>query len=278
MNERCKELGGTNSNFVNTNGLHDDNHYTCARDMALITCELFKHPEVLAIMQTLQFEIEESKTTEEHVFQQNHKMLYPDNEYYYEYAVGGKTGFTDQAYSTLVTMADDGDMELVCVVLKTIGPDVYPDTRNLFDYAYNNFTIVDVAENEKSEDIEQVYIEDEGGYVVLPKNVPFEELDMEITPDEEIYGDATLAYTYEGNYVGGARAELSASYLKKMNADTEKKTKDDKGKNNQNEEEDGKTNTEKIILAGDIVLLIILVMLFVRMTLNRKRNNKHHRK
>ncbi len=278
MNERCKELGGTNSNFVNTNGLHDDNHYTCARDMALITCELFKHPEVLAIMQTLQFEIEESKTTEEHVFQQNHKMLYPDNEYYYEYAVGGKTGFTDQAYSTLVTMADDGDMELVCVVLKTIGPDVYPDTRNLFDYAYNNFTIVDIAENEKSEDIEQIYIEDEGGYVVLPKNVPFEELDMEITPDEEIYGDATLAYTYEGNYVGGARAELSASYLKKMNADTEKKTKDDKGKNNQKEEEDGKTNTEKIILAGAIVLFIILVTIFVRMTLNRKRNNKHHRK
>ena len=36
MNRVCKELGGENSNFVNTNGLHDPNHYTCARDMALI--------------------------------------------------------------------------------------------------------------------------------------------------------------------------------------------------------------------------------------------------
>ena len=41
MNEICRELGGTNSNFVNTNGLHDPNHYTCARDMALIGRELF---------------------------------------------------------------------------------------------------------------------------------------------------------------------------------------------------------------------------------------------
>ena len=45
MNSRCKELGGENSNFANTNGLHDPNHYTCARDMALIGRELFKHPE-----------------------------------------------------------------------------------------------------------------------------------------------------------------------------------------------------------------------------------------
>ena len=36
MNSRCKELGGENSNFANTNGLHDPNHYTCARDMELI--------------------------------------------------------------------------------------------------------------------------------------------------------------------------------------------------------------------------------------------------
>ena len=45
MNIRCKELGGSNSNFVNANGLHDENHYTSARDMALIGRELFKYPE-----------------------------------------------------------------------------------------------------------------------------------------------------------------------------------------------------------------------------------------
>lgn len=45
MHVRCKELGGSNSNFVNANGLRDENHYTSARDMALIGRELFKYPE-----------------------------------------------------------------------------------------------------------------------------------------------------------------------------------------------------------------------------------------
>ena len=83
MNTRCKELGGENSNFVNTNGLHDPNHYTCARDMALIGRELFKYPEFFSIVQTLNYEIPESETTEQHVFQQKHKMLIPGNSNYY---------------------------------------------------------------------------------------------------------------------------------------------------------------------------------------------------
>ena len=53
MNKRCRELGGGNSNFVNTNGLHDAEHYTCARDMALIGRELFRHPEFFTMVQTL---------------------------------------------------------------------------------------------------------------------------------------------------------------------------------------------------------------------------------
>ena len=72
MNTRCQELGGMNSHFVNPHGLHDDDHYTCARDMALISRELFKYPEAFEIMQAMQYEIKKSKTTESHVFQLNH--------------------------------------------------------------------------------------------------------------------------------------------------------------------------------------------------------------
>ena len=148
MNTRCKELGGENSNFVNTNGLHDPNHYTCARDMALIGRELFKYPEFFSIVQTLNYEISESETTEQHVFQQKHKMLIPGNSNYYEYAIGGKTGYTSDALSTLITMADNGNLQLVCVVLRTHGANIYPDTRNLFDYAFANFQKISVEENE----------------------------------------------------------------------------------------------------------------------------------
>ena len=105
MNSRCKELGGENSNFANTNELHDPNHYTCARDMALIGRELFKHPEFFQIVQTLNYTIPASETTEEHVFHQKHKMLQPSNSNYYPYTIGGKTGYTSDALSTLITMA-----------------------------------------------------------------------------------------------------------------------------------------------------------------------------
>lgn len=103
MNAQCKLLGGNNSHFANTNGLHDPNHYTCARDMALIGSELFKYPEFFQIVQTHQYEIPASATCEEHIFQQKHKMLNPNNSNYYQYAVGGKTGYTSDALNTLIT-------------------------------------------------------------------------------------------------------------------------------------------------------------------------------
>ncbi len=156
MNLRCQELGGSNSNFVNTSGLHDENHYTCARDMALIAREMFRHPEFFTIAQTYEYKIPESETTEEHIFQQHHKMMDPENENYYEYVIGGKTGYTSDALSTLVTMADNGSMQLVCVVLKTHGKNVYPDTKNLLEYAFSNFSKVAAADYETSEDIQSI--------------------------------------------------------------------------------------------------------------------------
>lgn len=156
MNLRCQELGGSNSNFVNTSGLHDANHYTCARDMALIAREMFKHPEFFTIAQTYEYKIPESETTEEHIFQQHHKMMDPGNENYYEYVIGGKTGYTSDALSTLVTMADNGSMQLVCVVLKTHGKNIYPDTRNLLEYAFTNFSKIAAADYETSEDIQSI--------------------------------------------------------------------------------------------------------------------------
>ena len=65
MNKKLKDLGIENTNFVNSHGLYDKDHYTTARDMALIGCELFEHPEVFEIMQTRQYVIEETDTVED---------------------------------------------------------------------------------------------------------------------------------------------------------------------------------------------------------------------
>lgn len=282
MNTRCQELGGLNSHFVNPHGLHDDNHYTCARDMALIGRALFEYPAVFDIMQTLQYTIEASDTTMEHVFQQNHKMFYMDNMYYWEYVIGGKTGYTDQSRNTLVTMTDNGDMKLVCVLLRTEGTNVYSDTRNICEYVYNNFKKVDVSELEKSEEIEEIITEDGGGYVVLPDGVTFDKLKMDITPDKEAEDEAVLTYTYEGNSVGEVRAKLSDSFIKASSEDAQgKSSKDGAGKDSEESGRSAQNKTKNRILAGAVIILILLIgalAKYIKYIMDKRRAKKRRKR
>lgn len=239
MNKECKELGGNNSNFVNANGLHDDNHYTCARDMALIGCEAWRYSDFTRICHNQSYTIPASATTEEHVFAQHHKMLIDVNKNYYEYAVAGKTGYTSNALSTLITMADNGNMKLVCVVLRTHGAHIYTDTRELFEYAFNNFQKVNVTEEKKPEGVKKFikageskkaeelaskkdnpsgneYQVQDDGYVLLPNGVDFSDVKHKVTDVDQKTGEGTIKYTYDGHEVGSATAVFTKSYLKKM--------------------------------------------------------------
>ena len=282
MNSRCKELGGENSNFANTNGLHDPNHYTCARDMALIGRELFKHPEFFQIVQTLNYTIPASETTEEHVFHQKHKMLQPSNSNYYPYTIGGKTGYTSDALSTLITMADNGQTQLVCVVLRTHGKNIYPDTTNLFEYAFNNFTKVDVTTQEKSEDIETFLTEDgqsEPNYVMLPNGVDFTALDQKITQDTEDSSTGIVTYSYDGHELGTAKVKLSKSYLKAHTDSTQDESKSSGHDNSKKQTKSGKhlslgTTKGKIILGLSILLVILLITFIATVSRIRKKSNK----
>ncbi len=144
MTERAKELGCKNTNFTNANGLHDDNHYTTAYDMALIAKELLKFDLFKEIATTTYYEIEPTNIqSEKRYLHMQNKMVMPATKYYYEYCIGGKTGFTDQALNTLVTYAEKDGMTLICVVLKENGAaNTYKDSIALFDYAFNNYTSV----------------------------------------------------------------------------------------------------------------------------------------
>lgn len=122
MNKKAEELGCKNSHWMNANGLHNDEHYTSVRDMALIGSAVFKYDEFRTVTGTRQHTIPPTNlVAESRTFQQNHKMLYQGNRNYYEYCVGGKTGFTDQALTTLVTFAVKEDKNYVAVVMRTHG-------------------------------------------------------------------------------------------------------------------------------------------------------------
>ena len=146
MTERAKELGCTNTNFVNANGLHDANHYTTAHDMALIARELLKHEEYRSMMSETDYEIPPTNLqSETRYLHGQHQMLNPNSIYYYEAAIGGKTGYTSESLNTLVTYAKQGEMTLIAVVMKCTGAEHYVDTAALFDYGFANYESVKIA-------------------------------------------------------------------------------------------------------------------------------------
>lgn len=170
-------------------------------------------------MGTLEYKIGPTNLTqEERVFQQNHKMLWPENYYYYEYCTGGKTGYTDQAKTTLVTMADNGDMHLAAVVLYDYGVDAYTDTRAMMDYVFSNFKKVPVETLETSEDISN--FNTENPYVVLPQSVNFSSLEKNIVLTENGIRDGKIIYTYKGQAVGSAEVTLTEEGYQKLMGDT----------------------------------------------------------
>ena len=214
MNDRAEELGCTDSHWMNANGLHNDQHYTTAYDMARIASAVYQFEGFRTVTQTLNYTIGPTNLVgESRTFQQNHKMLWPGNPNYYEYCTGGKTGYTDQSRTTLVTMADNGNMRLVAVLLQDDG-DVYADTRAMFDYVYSNFSKVQLKGQPKAEGISSY--EDDAAYVVLPAGIDFSSLDSEITITDKKEGTGKVTYFYEGQDVGSADVVLTPEYVKEQ--------------------------------------------------------------
>lgn len=220
MNEKAEELGCTNTHFTNPHGLHDEDHYVSARDMALIASAAFQYEEFRKITNTYEYRIPPTNlVNEERVFQQYHQMLYDGTDTFYENCVGGKTGYTDQALSTLVSYLDNGELQLVSVNLKTHGVHVYPDTKNMAEYVFNNFKKIPL----EGEDLPKAVKEtEEDAYIVVPENVEFQDVKAEIVPEDK-RGKAkkgTLTYTYDGQTVGTAEVVLKDSYFKTSASDT----------------------------------------------------------
>lgn len=218
MNRISHELGCTNSHWTNANGLHDDNHYTTAHDMAKIAAAAYQNTEFRRLESTLEYRVPPTNlTAEERILDQNHKMLWPENYYYYANAKAGKTGYTDQSKTTLVTMAEGNNLQLAAVVLHTYGIDAYTDTKAMYEYAFGNFERRNLKEWETSDEIED--FEKEDAYIVVPKGTAFSELESEWTLENRNNAkerQATVTYFYQGHPVGSARATLSEEAFSKL--------------------------------------------------------------
>lgn len=145
MNKKAVSLGATNSNFVNPHGLHDENHYTTARDMALISKEALKNPLIREIAKEKEFRgngagenPDPSLKTQQYNWKSRNELLL-QKDFYYSYATGIKTGFTDEAGSCLTASAAKDGKQYISVVFFSTDAGRWSDTVKLFDYGFETF-------------------------------------------------------------------------------------------------------------------------------------------
>lgn len=130
MNERAKEMGLQNTHFTNTSGLHDPDHYTCALDMAIIMREAMKNPLCRKVLTTHTYMIEPTEHHPEGIPLANAMIgRVKTNQPLGATVVGGKTGYTDQAGHTMMSLAvGDNGHEYIFVSLK--GTNKYAATND----------------------------------------------------------------------------------------------------------------------------------------------------
>lgn len=268
MNAKAKELGCTNTHFANPHGLQDENHYTTAHDMALIAQAAYQNETFRIIIGTKMYTIPPTnKHAEETVLRNHHDMLCTyhnaNRKYLYPYCVGGKTGYTATANSTLVTYAEKDGMTLICVVMDTQSPNQFIDTVNLFDYAFDNFQVLNVAENDTDYSAETTvdngnlnniapFVElDKDAVIVLPKTAEFSDTSSSVEyndSDPEIAGSIT--YTYAGRNVGKADIKTTGVVVEGYAFDNES-----------TEEEEQEAVSTVQVKPIVVVLLIVAVIL-----------------
>ena len=153
MNAKAEELGCVNSHFANPHGLYQDDHYTCAQDMALIAQAAYNNAKFRKIAGTKEYTIPETNLVEEQrSFLNHHKMMQKDSERYQEWCTGGKTGFTSQCLNTLVTFAEKDGRRLVSVVFRVNGADkAYAESTAILEYAFDNFQYLNQEEAKGNE-------------------------------------------------------------------------------------------------------------------------------
>ncbi|MFO7262963.1 MAG: D-alanyl-D-alanine carboxypeptidase family protein [Bacillota bacterium] len=144
MNQKAADLGATHSHFVNPSGLHDDNHYTTAYDMAIIAQYAMRNPVFREIVQTKTMPWNGDEWQSQLV---NHNRLL----WQYEGATGIKNGYTSKAKQTFVATAKKGETELLAVCLQAPSQAaMYNDLITLLNYGFEAYEAVPaVSKNDR---------------------------------------------------------------------------------------------------------------------------------
>ncbi len=143
MNEQAKKIGMKNSHFGNPVGLHDDATYTTAQDIAVLAKYVLNYQLIKDITSTVTYTLPATNKSKLRNIRTTNFLIDPNTNYYYTYATGMKTGFTDEAGRCLVSTASYGGYNYLCILMachnKNGRRNEFTDARNLFRWAFNYF-------------------------------------------------------------------------------------------------------------------------------------------
>lgn len=160
MNERAAELGCTGTNFVNPHGLPNDNHYTTAYDMFLISQEAMKHEVFVTICDSIEATVDETNKSGPRGLTNNNGLITSASDYkgyYYEPAIGIKTGTTQAAGFCLASSAKSRSIHPICIVMGGVMTEYvngkldysnYSDSISLYNWVFSNYTRMELVEGE----------------------------------------------------------------------------------------------------------------------------------
>ncbi len=146
MNAKLQALGLADSHFTNPSGQHDDNHYSTAHDIAILMQYCMKNTTFKTYASLKSCNLSATNKSAERDFENTNPMLNTSSSYYYKPLVTTKTGFTSQAMFCLASFASYNNLDLICVILHADTSDIrFNETKNLFDYGFQNFAFKNIA-------------------------------------------------------------------------------------------------------------------------------------
>ena len=225
MNERAAALGCVNTHFADPNGLSNENHYTTAYEMYLITAEALRHDLFAEICNTKGYDMAATNLSPARSFYNSNALITADSEYgsgyVYPYAAGVKTGFTQKAGYCLVSTAEKDGIRLLAVVMGcdgwlNAGIDEYQnftDSRSLYNWAFEGFAYREAVSSLSTVTRVQVALSADGDApislrpqeditLLLPKDL--DESEIELVPT--VYDELLTAPIEAGTLLG--RAEI----------------------------------------------------------------------
>lgn len=240
MNTKASEIGCKNTHFVNANGVHDDNHFSTAYDLALMGRYAMKNNTFRKIVNTVRYTLPTTNKYDrlDRTFINTNNLINNKNKQYYEYCTGIKTGYTDPAKNCIVASAKKDNLELVCVILganNEVDDNKFKDCVTLFDYGFDNYAYKNIAKKDNvykvisprnaSSDTKDLNVLFENDINVLVKKL---DVDNSISPDVHLdnikapinKGDVvgTISYSVDGinyttNLIAGQDIEASSVFI-----------------------------------------------------------------